>query len=468
MTHRDTAPVRLLAPAAALLALLAVPAAGAAPPGVTTAAGPAAPRGVAAPGRRRGVAPPAAPRGVLTATSILAVVNGDVVTNTDVDARARLFALSTGLALTPDVLERLRHQILQQLIDERLRMQAIEKEKIVVPDAVIASAIKDIESRNNLAPGALSQKLAAAGISPLTLIDQIRTQIGWTQLLRKELGGDVKISPTEVAEQQRLQATQVGTPEYRVGEIFIRVDEPAARADAERFAETVINDLRKGAPFGLVAAQFSQGETALSGGERGWVQPNQLDPAVASLVAQMPVGAISNPVPVPGGYDIVTVQGKRQIGNQVATVLNMRVAFVPFSTPLNPQAPTPEQREALNKARGISASVHSCEQMEQVAKDNPPSHPVNPGDVTLDAVNPPVFRRLLATQPLNRATQPLVGNDGISVVIVCSRDQKNLAALTPDEVKTQLLNRRVELMSEQLMHELRRKATIELRTGNRA
>ena len=462
MTHRDTALLRPLAQASALLLLLALPAATAA------AAMPAAPRGAATPAPRHGVPAPAAPPAAVDATHILAVVNGDVITNTDVENRARLFAMSTGLQLTQDVVERLQHQIIQQLINERLRMQAVEKEKIVVPDAEIAAAIKEIEARNNLPPGALSQKLAAAGVSPLTLIDQIRTQIGWTQLLRKALGGQVDITPAEIAERQRLEATQVGTPEYRIGEIFISVDDPAARADAERFAEAVIHDLRNGASFGLVAAQFSQEETALSGGERGWVQPNQLDPNVASLIQQMPVGAVSNPVVVPGGYEIVTLQDKRQIGNQIATVLNMRVAFVPFASPLNPQAPTAQQREALIKARGISTSVHSCDQMEQVGKANPSSHPVNPGDVALSAVNPPIFRQLLATQPVNRPTQPLVGNDGISIVIVCSRDQKNLAATTADEVKTQLVNQRVELMSEQLMHLLRRKATIELRISNRA
>jgi peptidyl-prolyl cis-trans isomerase SurA len=230
----------------------------------------------------------------------------------------------------------------------------------------------------------------------------------------------------------------------------------------------VIHDLRGGASFGLVAAQFSQEETALSGGERGWVQPNQLDPAVASLVQQMPVGAVSNPVPVPGGYDIVTLQDKRQIGNQVDTVLNMRVAFMPFTTPLNPQAPTDQQREALNRARGISTSVRSCEQMEQIAKDNPPSHPANPGDVPLNAVNPPMFRQLLAAVPLNHPTQPLVGNDGISVVIVCSREQKNLAAMTTAETKAQLLSRRVELLSGQLLRDLRRRAAIEIRVNDRA
>jgi peptidyl-prolyl cis-trans isomerase SurA len=443
MTHRDTAVVRRLAQASGLLLLLALPAAAA------------------------GVAPPPAPP-AQDATRIVAVVNGDVISNTDVDNRGRLFAMSTGLKMTPDVLDRLRHQILQQLINERLRMQAVEKAKIVVPDAEIAAAIHDIEARNNLAQGTLREKLAASGVSPLTLIDQIRTQIGWTQLLRKELGDRVQITPAEIAEQQRLEATQTGMPEYHVGEIFIPVDDPAARADAERFAEAVINDLRRGAPFGLVAAQFSQTESALSGGDLGWVQPNQLDPAVALLVQQMPIGAISNPVAVPGGYEIVTLQDKRQVGNQIATVLNMRVAFLPFTTPLNPQAPTDQQRQALERARGISASVRSCDQMEQLGKGNPPNHPANPGDVPLEAVNPPVFRQLLTTVPLNHPTQPLVGNDGISVVIVCSREQKNLAATTPTAMKAQLLNRRVELRSGQLMRELRQRATIDIRVSNRA
>ncbi len=121
-------------------------------------------------------------------------------------------------------------------------------------------------------------------------------------MLREIVGDKVNITDADVAEQQKLQAQQVGQTEYRVGEIFIPVDDPANSADAQRFAETVITELHAGAPFPLVAAQFSQTQTALEGGELGWVQTNQLDPAVARIVSQMPVGAISNPVRVPGGF----------------------------------------------------------------------------------------------------------------------------------------------------------------------
>ena len=396
-------------------------------------------------------------------TRIDAVVNGDVITNVDVENRTRLFALSTGLPMSPEILDRLKPQILRQLIDERLRMQEVQRRKIVVPDKDIAAAMTQIAQRNNMAPDALRAKLAADGVSLATLIDQIRTQLGWTQVLREQLGDQAQVTNAQVAEQQRLLNQLTGKPEFQVGEIFIPVDDPANQANAERFAEIVIGELRKGAPFGLVAAQFSQTQSALQGGEVGWVQPNQLDPAVASLVAQMPVGAISNPVRVPGGYSIVTVQGKRDIGKDFGTVLSMRQVFLPFATTLNPQAPTDQQRQVLQKARNISASVHSCDQMEQVAKANNSARPPDPGPVVLGNVNPPAFRQLLATLPYNKASEPLVAMDGIAVVIVCSRDQKNLAAVSGAEMRQMILSQRIELASRQLQAELRRKATIQIR-----
>jgi peptidyl-prolyl cis-trans isomerase SurA len=284
-------------------------------------------------------------------------------------------------------------------------------------------------------------------------------------VLREQLGGKVTITEAEVKDQQRLLAQQVGKPEYRVGEIFIPVDDPTNAADAQRFAETVITELRAGAPFPVVAAQFSQNQTALQGGALGWVQPNQLDPEVARLVAQMPPGAVSNPVKVPGGLSIVTLQAKREIGREVGTAVSLRQVFLPFSSTLNPQAPTEQQKQVLDKARSISASVHSCEQMEQVAKSNNQQRPVDPGEVRLDSVNPPAFRQMLSTLPFDRASQPVVANDGIAIIIVCSREEKNLAQATDEEVRAQLLNERVELLSRQMLANLRRHATIDLRTG---
>lgn len=412
-----------------------------------------------------GAMPMKPPPPAVQSTRIVAVVNGEVISNIDVDNRARLFALSTGLPLTPDVIDRLKQQILRQLIDERLRMQEVQRRKIVVADKAIAAAIHDIEGRNGLPAGGLQQKLAADGVSQRTLIDQIRTQLGWGQVLREQLGQQVNIGDAEIAERQRILAQQVGKPEYRVGEIFVPVEDPAATADAERFAETVIAELRRGAAFPVVAAQFSQNQTALQGGELGWVQANQLDPEVARLVAEMPVGAISNPVKVPGGFSIVTLQGKRDIGREMGTALSVRQVFLPFTGALNPQAPTEQQKQTLEKAKSIAASVHSCEQMEQANKANNSPRPADPGEVRLESINPATLRQVLATLPPDRTTQPLVTNDGIAVLIVCSREQKNLAQESNDQVRSQLLSDRVELTSRQLIADLRRRARIDIRSG---
>jgi peptidyl-prolyl cis-trans isomerase SurA len=170
-------------------------------------------------------------------------------------------------------------------------------------------------------------------------------------------------------------------------------------------------------------------------------------------------------VKVPGGFSIVTLQGKREIGNDVGTAVSLRQVFLPFTSALNPQAPTDQQKQQLDKARSISASVHSCEQMEQTAKANNSPRPADPGEIRLETVNPPAFRQVLATLPPDRASQPLVTNDGIAVLVVCSREQKNLAQQSAQEVRAQLLNERVELRSRQLLANIRRHATIDMRTG---
>jgi peptidyl-prolyl cis-trans isomerase SurA len=425
----------------------------------------------AAPAPRPGLPPRVAAHrspGVLPtppAVRIVAVVNGDPITNVDVDNRTRLFALASGLPVSPELLDRLKPQIVRQLVDEQLRMQEIQRRKIVVGDKDIAAAITEIEQRNGMKPGGLRAKLASDGVSFTTLVDQIRTQLGWTRVLRQAAGDRLVITDADVTEQQRLEAQQVGQPEYHVGEIFIPVEERANAADTQRFAETVIGELRAGASFAVVAAQFSQSQTALQGGDLGWVQPNQLDPQVAQVVAEMPPGAISNPITVPGGLDIVTLVAKRNVGQDMGTILSIRQVFLPFASPLNPQAPTPAQMQIFNRAKSISASVHSCDQMEQVATEEKSPRPADPGEVRLESVNPPVFRDMLDKLPLQTATKPLVSTDGVAVMIVCSRDQKNLASLTPKEIREQILGQRVDLLSRQLQQDLRSQAQIEIRSN---
>ena len=397
------------------------------------------------------------------ADGIVAVVNGEVITRADVDNRARLFALTTGQPIAPETLKLLRPQITRELIDDRLRMQEIQRRKIAVPDIDVAHAIGDIEQRNRLPSGGLQAKLSGQGVSPSTLIAQIRTQLGWTRVLRQELSERGRITEAEIAEQEKNFKNQQGQPQYRLGEIFVAAEDPAHLNDARRFADTVITQLHQGAPFGIVAAEFSQSQTALEGGSLGWVRPDQLDPQVASLVTQMPVGAISNPVRVAGGFDVVTLQEKRQVGSDLATVLTLRQAFFPFESTLDPANPTPGQRKALIDGQQLSKTAHACTDIDAANKAAGAHRAADPGPVRLDRLNGPM-QQLLGGLAVGQASKAMVTGDGILVVMVCARDQKNLAAMTRDDISNQLLEERVELASRQLQQDLKRRALIDQRT----
>jgi len=396
-----------------------------------------------------------------TAASIVAVVNGDVITRGDVDARRRLFALSTGLPVTNDVLDRLTVQVTHQLIDERLRLQESQRRHVVVQDADIAQAIKDVETRNNLPPGALAKRLSANGVALRTLIDQFRVQIAWGQVLRQQVAEQGRPSDADIAEQEAQFKAQIGQPEYRVGEIFTPVANPSQDPGARRFIDTVIQQLRAGAPFAVVAAQFSQSQTALQGGDLGWVQANQLDPAVLKVVQAMPVGAISNPIQVAGGYSVVTLHAKREVGHDPATVLSVRQVWLPFTTLLDPQNPTPQQISQLEAAKRIGATVRDCPGMEAANQAAGNARPSDPGPIRLEAMANPQMHQLLDGLGVGRASQPLPAPDGIAVIMVCSRDEKNLGIPTREELVERLLNERVELASRQLMRDLERRAVID-------
>ena len=396
---------------------------------------------------------------------IVAVVNGDVITTGDVTARGRLFALSTGLPITPEVLDRLRPQITKQLIDERLRLQEAQRRKIVVTDREIAEAIGEIEQRNGLPPGRLAESLRGQGVALRTLIDQVRVQIGWTRVLKQELGDKAQISQADIEDQDRVFKQQVGKPEYRVGEIFIPIDDPSKAPEALKFADAVIAQLRKGAPFGVAAAQFSQSQTALQGGDLGWVSANDLDPATAAVVTQMPVGAISNPTRVPGGYSIATLRAKRDIGRDRSTVVNLRQAFYPFVGTLNPTAPTDQQKKAVEQATATARSVHSCADVEEANKRAGGTRPANPGDVRLEGVASPPLRALLASMAPNTASKPIVSTEGAAVLMICSREDKVATAPNKEETTNRLLQERAELASRQLQRDLRRRAVLDERSS---
>ena len=396
--------------------------------------------------------------------SIVAVVNGDIVTRSEIESRRRLLALSAGVS--GDAGAQGGDQILRLLIDERLRIQELSRRRIPVTDQDIASSVANIESRNGLPAGGVVQNLRRAGIEPRVLYDQIRAQIGWARLLRGMLGEQANISDTEVNEFLGAQRARLGEPEFLVSEIFIPVENPGQEAQVRRFVTDVIQRLRQGVPFAMVAAQFSQSQTAIQGGAMDWMTADRFDTEVAKILRQMPEGAISNAIRVPGGFEIVMLRDKRTSGRDMATMMTMRQVFLPFEGQVNPQAPTAQQLAQLQRAQALSDQARGCDAMDAAARGSP--RPADPGPVRLDNINPPELRDLLGSLPIGRATQPIISVDGALIFMVCARETRNMAEANPQQARDILLRDRIELLSRQLQRDLRRRAQIEMRTGGTA
>lgn len=393
---------------------------------------------------------------------IVAVVNGDVITTFDIESRRRLFAAAAGLPMTPQVLERITPQVRRLLVDERLRLQEVQRRRILVSDAEIAAATRRIEQQNGMSAGGLRASLARQGIDIRALYGQLRASIGWTKLVRAELGARAQVDPALVQERMRAIEAATGQPEFLVGEIFIAVDDPAQEAEAERTASELIDQLRRGAPFPAVAAQFSQAQSAEQGGDLGWIRLGQLEPEVEAVITQMPVGAVSTPIRTAGGFAIVTLRGRREVGRDMATLLDLRQAVFPFETRLDPQRPTQQQIRQLEAARRVSEGARGCEAFERAVRAAGTAQLNVPGEIRLETQNPEMQRLLGGLAP-GRVTDPLPTPDGIVLLVVCGRRTENLAAPNPEAIAETILRERVDLLSRQMMRDLRRRAEIDFR-----
>ena len=401
-----------------------------------------------------------APPAISDSSSIAAVVNGQVITTQDVAARARLIAVTMGINPTPAAISRLTPQVTKQLIDQVLQQQEINKLGVTVSDSDLATAISHIEQNNNMPPGALRQRLTAAGIPFSTLLAQLRTELGWQAVLHKVLGPGLAPTLGDMNAEKAALKAQLGSTKYHLAEIFIPVTDPSDDAPAKQFAATVITQLRAGSPFPIAAAEFSQAQTALSGGDLGYIPLSQMDPAVAATVAQMPVGAISNPIRVPGGYDIVQLLDKHEIGDQPQTVLNLRQVFAPYSTPITGGQIGPAQAAVINKLAAQVKAINSCSGMTALNTQYGNVHAADPGPVALATITPPSFQQLLASLPLDQPSVPLVQQDGVAVVMVCARGMQAPSLPSDQDIANMIINRRVDLESQQLIDILRHRAVI--------
>lgn len=388
-----------------------------------------------------------------------AIINGDVITQTDIEQRVQLLAIANGGQIPPEERQRVAEQVLRNLIDETIEIQAAKDDKIDIKKSDIDKTVQRVAQNTKQTPEQLAAFLQQNGSDIRTLRRQIEGEIAWQRLQHEKIESGVTVGDDEVkAVLNKLNASK-GTEEYRVGEIFMSAT-PATEAQTLDNANKILTQLRSGASFAGYARQYSEASTAAVGGDLGWVRPEQLPAPLATALRDMPAGSISNPIPVPGGFSIIAVQDTRKIltPDPRDAVLSLKQVSITFPKGTTRPAAEPIVARFAEAAKNIGG----CGGTDKIASE------FHGEVVTSDGVKmrdlPPALQRLMLPMQVGQATQPFGSLDeGVRVLVICGRDEANQSAPSYDDIYQQLNDERVNSRARRYLADLRRDAVIEFR-----
>jgi peptidyl-prolyl cis-trans isomerase SurA len=388
-----------------------------------------------------------------------AIVNGAVITQTDIDQRLALLAIANGGKIPAEEVDRLRQQVLRNLVDETLQIQAAKSEKIDIKQSDIDRTIVRVASNVKQTPDQLAQYLEANGSSLTSLRRQIEGEIAWQRLQRSKIESGVSVGDDEVkAVIDKLNASK-GTEEYHVGEIFLS-SAGDGQAQAMANADKILEQLKNGASFAGYARQFSEASTAAVGGDLGWVRPEQLPQPLAAAIQQMQPGTVSPPIVVPGGVSIVAVQDTRKvlIADPRDAVLGLKQVSVSFPKGTTRQQAEPVVAQFAEAARNVGG----CGGAEKMAGDFHGEVVQSEGVKMRDL--PPALQQIMLPMQVGQATQPFGSiEEGVRVLVICGRDEASSNEPTYDQVYNQINEERVNTRARRYLRDLRRDAVIEYR-----
>ena len=388
-----------------------------------------------------------------------AIINGEVITQTDVDQRVALLAIANGGQIPGDEIERLRAQVLRNLIDETLQIQAAKAAEIKITSDDIDKTVTRVAANVKQTPQQMAEYLRTQGSSIRSIRRQIEGELAWTRLQRAKIESQVSVGDEEVKSIiDRMNASK-GTEEFRVGEIFLSATKNN-QAQVLANANKVLEQLKAGASFVGYARQFSEASTAAVGGDLGWVRPEQLPDSLSAVVRMMSPGQVSDPIAVPGGYSIIAVQDTRKIltADPRNAVLSLKQVSITF-----PKATSKALAEpVVARFAAAAQNVGGCGGADRIAGE------FNGEVVQSDQVKlrelPVALQKMMMPMQVGQATPPFGSlEEGVRILVLCGRDEVDSTAPSYDQVYAQLNEERVNLRARRYLRDLRRDAVIDFR-----
>ena len=123
---------------------------------------------------------------------VVVIANGSPITEYDIQQRTKLVAISTHKPPT-------RQEIINDLIDDRLKISRAKVYGLEVADAEVNDAFNGMATRQHITTEQFAQVLERAGISPNTVKARIRAELTWQQLIRGKYSSSLQVGDSDIA-----------------------------------------------------------------------------------------------------------------------------------------------------------------------------------------------------------------------------------------------------------------------------
>jgi peptidyl-prolyl cis-trans isomerase SurA len=294
---------------------------------------------------------PSAPLRAQNLFSPVIYVNDSAITRYELQQRTRMLTLFRAPG-DPNQLAR------QQLIEERVKLEAAESMGIRVTEDSLRDGIEEFASRAGMNGEQLVAALAQSGVSEQSLAEFVRAGVTWREVTGARFAGRVSVSQDEI---DRAAQALSGGAAVRVllSEIVLPVTS-LEDAEAKQQLATRIATANSESAFAAFARQHSAAPTARNGGRLGWQVASELPPALRQVALGLAPGEVSDPLPIDGGLALIYMRDIEE-----GAVPEPRYSAIEYAAYYIPGG---RSEQALSRAAEVRARVDTCDDLYGVAQ----------------------------------------------------------------------------------------------------
>lgn len=387
---------------------------------------------------------------------VAAIVNDQPITRLDVRQRTQfLLATSGAPQVTEELVQRASAAALSALIDERLQLQeASTKFKQSMSDAEVDRILTNQARQNGATLQAFFDDLRDIGVSAQSYRDKTRAEVMWQRLVSGRFGSRVRVNRDQVRSALNRILANTNKPQLLMSEIYLENENETAAAQTLEGARTLVQQLRAGASFPIVAQQFSFAPSASTGGDMSWITAGELRPEVIPVVETMAAGTISDPIVVRGGVMIVAVREKR-----APTPPKSKLKLKEMSTKVVAGSAEPIWRRAEQSVRtSRDALRNGCDGVARAAA-RASVDVVDYGEVADADLSEPFKSQALALAR-TQASPVFRSDTGVHVLVLCDKETTGDDVPTAAQLEDRLYDQELALIARRYLRDIRREAAI--------